>query len=105
MTIIARACDAIWDSGSTIGDRCVVNAHPPTSILLALPFAKLDMAMPSDLEPGFVAAWRPASGSCNNSSGFPSSAWSIAPLLALLLLCFPLWENAGWGSSHSCSYC
>jgi hypothetical protein len=75
-----------------------VNAHPPTSVLLALPFARLDFA-------DAFLAWNLVSRSALAASlwivrrqlGIPFSPWSIAPLISLLLLCYPLWEQSRLG--------
>lgn len=68
-----------------------INAHPPTSILLFLPVARLDY------RPALLI-WNVASlimlaGSIwmiRRELGFSFSAWSIVPALSLLLLCRPL---------------
>lgn len=74
------------------------NAHPPTSVLLALPFAKLNF-------PDAFFAWNLLSLGALAASlwivrrqlGVPVSTWSVAPLLTLLLLCHPLWEQIRLG--------
>lgn len=68
-----------------------VNAHPPTSVLLMLPVARLDY------RPALLA-WNLASLAMLGASlwivgrelRISFSAWSIFPALALLLLCRPL---------------
>ncbi len=87
--------------GVPLNDRrshVVVNAHPPTSVLLALPFARLgfdrafliwNLASLAALAVSLAIVWRALS--------IPFSAWSIAPLVSLLLLCFPFWEQCRLG--------
>jgi len=75
-----------------------VNAHPPTSVLLAIPFAKLDFA-------GAFLAWNLVSLAALAASLWivqrglivPFSLWSFAPLVSLLLLCHPVWEQSRLG--------
>jgi hypothetical protein len=67
-----------------------VNAHPPTSVLLALPLARLDY-------PDAFLAWNLLSLLAFGVSlwlvgrelGVRFGAWSVFPVLALLLICFP----------------
>jgi hypothetical protein len=71
-----------------------VNAHPPTSILLVVPFARLDY-------PAAVLAWNMASLAAFGLSlwivagqlrlGF--YPWSVFPLIAILLICSPFREQ------------
>ncbi len=76
----------------------VVNAHPPTSILLALPFAKLEF-------PWAFLAWNLVSLAALVASlwivqrqlKIPLTAWSLAPLAGLFLLCYPLGEQIRMG--------
>jgi hypothetical protein len=76
----------------------VVNAHPPASVLLALPFAKLEFGHAFliwnlvSLVALLASLWI-----VQRQLKIPSSAWSLAPLVALLLLCFPLWEQCRLG--------
>jgi hypothetical protein len=71
-----------------------VNAHPPTSVLLMLPVARLDY------RPALLA-WNLASlamlGVClwivGHELAFSFSAWSIVPALMLILLCRPLLQQ------------
>jgi hypothetical protein len=71
-----------------------VNAHPPTSVLLMLPVARLDY------RPALLA-WNLASLAMLGASlwivkrelGVSVSTWSIVPALALLLLCRPLLQQ------------
>jgi hypothetical protein len=75
-----------------------VNAHPPCSVMFALPFAKLDFT-------DAFLAWNLLSLSALAASlwivlrqlRIPFQLWSAAPLLALLLLCHPLWEQIRLG--------
>jgi alpha-1,2-mannosyltransferase len=74
------------------------NAHPPTSILLALPFATLDY-------PDATLAWNLVSLACFAVSLFlvgrelhiPFVAWSVLPLVTLLLLCAPFRQQVNQG--------
>jgi hypothetical protein len=74
------------------------NAHPPTSVLLAMPFAKLDFS-------NAFFAWNLLS-----LSALAASLWivqrqlritfsplCVAPILSLLLVCHPLWEQSRLG--------
>jgi alpha-1,2-mannosyltransferase len=75
-----------------------VNAHPPTSILLVLPFARLDY-------PDAVVAWNMASLAAFALSlwivarqlrvGF--YRWSVFPLITVLLICSPFREQMTQG--------
>ncbi len=99
MAIITRACGAYL--GDQLNDRrshVVVNAHPPTSILLALPLARLDFGH-AFLTWNLVslAALAASLWIVQRQLKIPFSAWSFAPLLALLLLCFPPWEQCRLG--------
>jgi hypothetical protein len=87
--------------GESQGDLALwieVNAHPPTSILLALPLVGLDY-------PDAVLAWNLISLAALGVSlllvlrqlAIPLSFWSLTPLLALLLLCAPLWAHVYYG--------
>jgi hypothetical protein len=75
-----------------------VNAHPPTSVLLALPLAQLDF-------PRAFLLWNLATLALLTVSlaivqcqlKIPFDAWSIGPLLALLLVCHPVWEHVYLG--------
>jgi hypothetical protein len=82
--------------GVSLKDRrahVVVNSHPPPSVLLVLPLAELDFA-------DAFLAWNLVSlaalaGSLWIVQGrlqISVSLWSIPPLVAMLLLCYPLWE-------------
>jgi hypothetical protein len=68
-----------------------VNAHPPTSVLLALPLARLGYSnaflawnLLSLLAFG-VSLWL-----VGRELGVPLSPWSVFPAITLLLLCFPV---------------
>jgi Glycosyltransferase family 87 len=74
------------------------NAHPPTSVLLALPFAAMSF-------PTAFLAWNLTSLAALAASvcvvqrqlRIPVRVWSFAPVVALLSLCFPLWEQCRLG--------
>jgi hypothetical protein len=78
--------------------RIDVNAHPPASVLLAIPFASLDY-------PDAVLAWNLASlglfaisvAALARALGAPWSVWSVAPAAVLLLLCSPFRQQVGQG--------
>jgi Glycosyltransferase family 87 len=87
--------------GVHLNDRrshVVVSAHPPTSVLLALPFTRLDY-------PHAFLGWNIVSLAAlavsllivQRTLRIPFSGWSLAPLAALVLLCFPLWEQCRLG--------
>jgi hypothetical protein len=75
-----------------------VNAHPPTSVLVALPFAALDY-------PDAHLAWNLAMlasfvlcvGLVWHELRIPFTAWSLAPALALTLLCNPFRQQITLG--------
>src|SRR5438093_6479374 len=75
-----------------------VNAHPPSSILLVLPFARLDY-------PDAVLAWNVASLAAFGITlwilaqqlRFRPRRWSIFPLIAVLLICSPFREQVSQG--------
>jgi len=74
------------------------NAHPPPSVLLALPFTVLDY-------PDATLAWNLVSLVALAASlllvirslGLPFSFWSLCPLVTLLLLCNPLLQQVNHG--------
>jgi Glycosyltransferase family 87 len=75
-----------------------VNAHPPTSVLLAVPFARIDFDhafLAWNL--GSLAALAASLVIVQRTLKVPFSAWSLARLSAMLLLCFPLWEQCRLG--------
>ncbi len=87
--------------GRQLDDRrshVMVNAHPPAAVLLALPLARLDFA-------AAFLAWNLVSLAALAASFWivqrqlkiPFSVCSFAVLVALLLLCFPLWEQCRLG--------
>ena len=75
-----------------------INAHPPAAVLLALPFSRMAF------DRAFLA-WNVASllmlaacfGIVTRQLGVPFSAWSVGPVVVLLLLCHPLWEQLRQG--------
>jgi hypothetical protein len=68
------------------------NAHPPTSVLLALPLGRLDYSR-AFLMWGVLSMAALALSGGLMARQFPGalSLWSVLPLAALLLLCAPLW--------------
>ena len=72
----------------------VVNAHPPTSVLLALPFACLDFGDAFlvwnilSLLMLALSLWL-----VQRELKIPFAVWSILPLTVFLLLCSPLWQQ------------
>lgn len=76
-----------------------VNAHPPTAVLLGLPFARLDFAT------AFLA-WNVLSLAAllvcllliADGLGIPYPAWSLMPAVALLAVCFPFWHHMVHGN-------
>ncbi|MGC8642088.1 MAG: glycosyltransferase family 87 protein, partial [Isosphaeraceae bacterium] len=87
--------------GGHLDDRrshFTVNAHPPASVLLALPFAKTNF-------PKAFLAWNLVSLAALAASlwivqkqlKIPLRASSLAPLVALPVLCYPLWEHCRLG--------
>lgn len=72
--------------------------HPPATVLLALPFAGLDY-------PDATLAWNLVSLAALAVSAWlvgraleiSRSFWAVFPLLTLLLLCTPLWDQLGQG--------
>jgi hypothetical protein len=75
-----------------------VNAHPPTAVLLALPLGFLDY-------PDAVLVWNLLSLAAlllslwlvARALSIPVSRWSVAPLIALLLLCTPFLAQMFYG--------
>jgi len=76
----------------------IINAHPPSSVLLALPLARLDF------ETAFIA-WNLASllllalstWLVGRGLRIPFPAWSVFPATVLLLLCDPLYQQIHQG--------
>jgi hypothetical protein len=67
------------------------NAHPPITVLLTLPFARLgytDAVFAWNLLS--LAALAAALELLRRQFGWPASVWVLGPLLTVLLLCFPL---------------
>lgn len=75
-----------------------VNGHPPTSVFLAFPLARLRF-------PDAFLVWNLVSLAALAASlwivhrqlRIPFSAWSLGPLIALALLCYPLQEQCHLG--------
>jgi Glycosyltransferase family 87 len=71
-----------------------VNAHPPTSILLALPFAGFSF-------PAAFLLWNLLSAAALAASlliivhqlKIRASVWASLPVVTLLLFCFPFWDQ------------
>jgi hypothetical protein len=71
-----------------------LNAHPPTAVLLGVPFAALDFA-------DAFALWNLFSLACLVASGWliveklplATEPWMLLPAGALLLLCHPFWHQ------------
>ncbi len=87
--------------GAELNDKrsyVLLNAHPPTAIMLALPLSYLDFNS-AFLTWNLVSLGALAASLSIVQRGLkiPFSAWSLAPLLSLLLLCFPLWEQCRLG--------
>ena len=84
--------------GETVHPLVQLNAHPPTSVLLALPFGRLDFHTSFfvwnliSLPPLGFSLWLVA-----RELKIQVSAWSIFPFLALLLTCGPLWQEIHMG--------
>jgi hypothetical protein len=82
--------DDNFDGHLTVSKVFWVNAHPPTSVLLALPLAALDY-------PDAVLVWNLLSLGAlflsfwiiRRELAIPFSGWSVFPLVALLLICNP----------------
>jgi hypothetical protein len=78
--------------------RFEVNAHPPTSVLLALPLAALDY-------PDAALVWNLVSLGALGVSlwligrtlGVPLTPWSIFPAVTLLLICTPFRQQVNQG--------
>jgi Glycosyltransferase family 87 len=76
------------------GNFIRINAHPPTAVLLALPLAGLDFA-------DAFTAWNLLSlaalgvglGLIVRQLTIPFAVWSVLPLVALLLVCNPLYHQ------------
>jgi hypothetical protein len=74
------------------------NAHPPTAVLLALPFGRMDY-------PDAFLAWSLISlaalavsgGLAVRQLGIRLSVWSVCPVVTLLLVCNPFWQQMNQG--------
>ncbi len=76
----------------------VVVGHPPTAILLALPLTGLDFGHAFLIWNLLsLAALAGSLRIVQRQLKVPFSRWSLAPLLALLVLCFPLREQCRLG--------
>jgi hypothetical protein len=75
-----------------------VNAHPPTSVLLAIPFAYLDFVDArfawNLISLGMMAV---SLGLIGRGLGIPFPAWAVFPTVTLLLTCGPLFVNLALG--------
>ena len=69
-----------------------INAHPPTSVLLALPLVWLDYPDAGAFAWNLIslAALAGSLWLVLRQTGLPFSPWSLAPLMTFLLLCVPL---------------
>ncbi len=90
--------DPTGDAEGAVRMDLEVNAHPPTSVLMVLPFAALDYSsatlawnLLSLLALG-ISLWLLCRGL---SVGF--SPWALLPLVALLLLCSPFRQQMNQG--------
>ena len=87
--------------GVSLDDRralVFVNAHPPTSVVVAIPFAKLAFA-DAFLTWNLVSLGALAASLwiVQRQLRIPISPWSAGPVVALVMLCFPLWEQCRLG--------
>jgi hypothetical protein len=74
------------------------NAHPPTSVLLAVPFAALDYydaALAWNLLS--LVAFAASLWLVLRQLRIPFAGWSVLPLVTLLLICAPLWYQVALG--------
>ena len=95
-----RQPGATWDIRRTGRERIIleVNAHPPTSVLLALPLAGLtfsDAFLAWDLLS--LVALGVSIGLVVTNLKIPFSLWSLLPTLTLLLLCEPVRSHLAYG--------
>jgi hypothetical protein len=85
-------------AGSPAHSNLLVNAHPPTSVLLFVPFAVLDYRPAlltwnlAGLAMLGVSLWV-----VRHQLGVSLTSWSIFPPLCLLLICFPLLQQLSQG--------
>ena len=76
----------------------IVNAHPPASVLLALPLARLNFATAFLVwNLMSLAALAASLWIVQRQLKIPIGFGSLAASLALLLICFPLWEQCRLG--------
>lgn len=76
----------------------VINAHPPTSVLLALPFVKLDFEAAFRLWDFTMLGMLIASGLLvARGLKLQVSAWSLPAIVALMLAGFPFWDQVHQG--------
>jgi hypothetical protein len=76
----------------------IVNAHPPTAVLLALPFASLDFQRAFlAWNIGSLLAFAASLWIVKRQLNIPLTRWSVGPLVTLLLLCYPLWDQCRLG--------
>jgi hypothetical protein len=95
---LGYVADGEWPNLRQYASWITVNAHPPTAVLLALPLAALNY-------PDAVLVWNLLSLAAlfvslrlvARALSLPVSAWSVAPLLALLLLCSPVLVTLFYG--------
>jgi hypothetical protein len=84
--------------GTPVKVTLEVNAHPPASVLIALPFAALSYSNATlvwnllSLAALAISLWLIA-----RALNFEFTAWSIFPVVALLLLCSPFREQISQG--------
>src|SRR5579875_85943 len=70
------------------------NAHPPTAVLLGVPFAGLRFADGFALWNVLALVFLAASfGLIVWQLGLPFSFWDLLPAITLLLLCYPFWHQ------------
>jgi hypothetical protein len=70
------------------------NAHPPTAVLLGMPFTRLDFAEAFALWNALSLLFLAAAGwLIVRQLDLPFSPWDVLPALSLLLLCYPFWHQ------------
>jgi hypothetical protein len=82
--------------GHNPNDRFFIefNAHPPTAVLLGMPFAGLPFADAFALWNVFSLVFLAASiGLIVRQLALPFSLWDVLPAITLLLLCYPFWHQ------------
>jgi hypothetical protein len=71
-----------------------LNAHPPTAVLLGIPFAALEFVDAFALWNVLSLAFLAVSGwLIVDQLDIPFSPWSLLPAITLLLLCHPFWHQ------------